>query len=173
MWSIELSRRFATLAPCLYPVAVSIDLDDPGIVIAVADKDIACRVPRHVSRPVEKAGPCRRSRRARPGLFGAALDQFPFPAQYHQHLALGVELDDHVRALVHAPDVVVFVHPDHMGEVKSVQILSDLSQKLAIAVKFEQPSMPAPGEHKDMSFGVERDTCHLAEVEIRRQLEQV
>src|SRR5215831_13682071 len=173
MWSIELSLCLATLAPGLYPVAVFVDLDDPRIVIAVADKDIACHVPRHVGGPVEEAGPRRRSGRARPGLFGAALDQFPLPAQYHQHLALGAELDHHVRALVYAPDVVVLVHSDHVREVKPVQISSDLSQKLAITVKFEQPRMAAPGEDKNMSLGIQRDSCHLAKVKLHRQFDRI
>ena len=49
-----------------------------------------------------------------------------------------VQLDDHVRALVDGPDVVVFVDAHRVRERPSVQVAADLSQEVAVRCELEQ-----------------------------------
>src|SRR5439155_522983 len=52
----ELARSCASFAPGLHEFAVLIELGDARVAGAISDKDIACRVPRHIGGPVEEIG---------------------------------------------------------------------------------------------------------------------
>src|SRR5439155_8134825 len=106
MRRVELARLVALFAPGLHPVAVLVVLRDSGVDIAVADEDVALRVPGDVGWLPEltvHVRPRRIHTRPRLGFVRCLL----LAAKYHRHTAGRVELDDHVRTLVHGPDVVV------------------------------------------------------------------
>ena len=95
----------AARARLLDETAVAVELDHPRIAVAVGDEDVAGRIPAEISRAAEDVGLGRRGRRAgaaavRPSV-ASGRARAPSPP------GLGVELDDHVRAFVYGPDVVV------------------------------------------------------------------
>src|SRR6187551_859315 len=57
------------------------------------------------------------------------------PTQVHQHLAVRIELDDRVRALVDDPQVVVPVVTDRVAVTQRVDPAADLLDELALAVE--------------------------------------
>ena len=69
---------------------------------------------------------------------GVFVRGFLLAPEYHHHAALRVELDDHVRALVDGPDVVVLVDADVVRERPRVQVLADLADELAVRPELEQ-----------------------------------
>jgi hypothetical protein len=75
-------------------------------------------------------------------------------AESHDRAALRVKFDDHVGPLVHCPDVVLRVDTDRMSHLESVQPFSNLTQIVAILVKFEQPRSAAAGEHEEVALRV-------------------
>src|SRR6185295_5724744 len=101
----------------------------------------------------------------------------------HRHVAFGVELDDHVRALVDGPDVVVLVHAHRVRERPRVEALADLADELAVLVELEELARRAAVRRahravgarvdEDVALRVDRDAGVLAEVQVRRQLEEV
>ncbi len=63
---------------------------------------------------------------------GAFVGGFLFAAENHDDAAFGVEFDDHVRAFVGDPDVVVLVDLDGVGEGPSVKMMADFAQEFSI-----------------------------------------
>ena len=49
------------------------------------------------------------------------------PAHRHQHASFRAELDDHVRAFIDRPDVVLRVDADAVRHLEAVETLTDLS----------------------------------------------
>ena len=70
--------------------------------------------------------------------FGAFVRCFLLAAEHHDHAALGVELDDHVRTFVRNPDVVFGIDFDRMAEGPRVEVVADLADELAVGTEFEQ-----------------------------------
>ena len=173
MRDVELSRRVAALAPRFDPLAVLVEFRDARVVVAVADKNIACGIPRDVRRTIEGVHARRRRRRACGRLLRTPFDQLPLSSEQHHDASLGIEFDDHVRSLVDAPDIVVFVDSDDVREFEAVEVLADLAKKLDVAIELEQLRMPAAVIHEDVALRVHGDAGHLAEVHVRRQFQKV
>ena len=97
----------AAFAPGLQPVAVLVDLGDARIDVAVADVSVAGGVPRDVGHLAEHAVDGRQRRVRMLQRRGVLVGRFLLAAEHHRDAALRREFDDHVRALVGDPDVVV------------------------------------------------------------------
>jgi hypothetical protein len=103
-------------------------------------------------------------------------------AEDHDDAAGGVELDDHVGAFVGDPDVVVFVDADGVGVGPGVEIVADLADVRAVGGELEELGCGgsvgwaggvAAGEDEDVTLGVDRDAGSFAEIEVRREFEEV
>ena len=100
-----------------------------------------------------------------PGL-GFAVRRFLAAAEHPHHAAGRIELDDHVRALVDRPDVVVLVDAHAVGERPGVEALADLADILAVAGELEElrgrrrigrtAGAVRAREHEDVALGVHR-----------------
>src|SRR5262249_19856677 len=102
----------------------------------------------------------------------------------HVHVILRVEAHDHVRSLVDRPDpdIVVLVDAHCVRIRPGIEVLADFPEILAVRAEFQQLSRARPvgrscgvgaREYEDMSFGVDGDPRAFAELEIRRELEEV
>ena len=129
----------AGLAPRLDPVAVLVELRDARIDVAVADVDVAGGVPGHVGRPggswpsIGGSGGF--------GCFSGSVSSSDASCLRPNTIVTrpcGIELDDHVRALVGDPDVVVLVDAHGVRERPGVEVLADLAHELAVCVELEQ-----------------------------------
>ena len=172
----------AGLAARLHPVAVLVELRDARVDVAVADVDVALRVPRHVGRLAEPTV-LRRSRRRHVFPRLGAVGRLLAAAEDPLDATRSIEADDHVRALVDRPDVVVPVDAHGVGERPPVEVLADLANELAGWRELQElrrhraeggPGGAArPGKHEDPSLRVDRDARHFTEVDIVRQLQEV
>src|ERR1700691_1090569 len=70
--------------------------------------------------------------------FGALVRGFLFTSEDHQHPALGIELDDHVRTLIRYPDIPFRIDLYRMAKRPCVQVVADLADELAVGAKFKQ-----------------------------------
>ena len=160
----------------LHPAAVLRHLRDARVVVAVGDVDVALRVPGHVGRTVERAGVA--GRVAHFVLLAAIevlleiVDRFGLAAEHHRHVPLRVELDDHVRAFVGHPDVVVLVDADGVRERRGVVVRPPLLDELQVRIELEQlrrgralgrADVAAAGEHEQVPLGILRDADGLAD----------
>ena len=180
---VELPGRRAALAPRLHPVAVLIVLGDARVDVAVADVEVAVRVPRDVGRLAEQAVHVRQRRIGMLPRPRVLVGGFLPPAVHLRHAPGAVELDDHVRALVDGPDVVVLVDAHRVRERPRVEVLADFADELALGAELEQlrrrrrigRSVRAlrAGEHEDVPLRIDRDAGDLAEVHAGRQLEEI
>src|SRR5215468_11803014 len=102
----------------------------------------------------------------------------------HVHVILRVEAHDHVRSLVDRPDpdIVVLVDAHCVRIRPGIEVLADFPEILAVRAEFQQLSRARPvggscgvgaREYEVMSFGVDGDPRAFAELEIRRELEEV
>ena len=179
--SVELPGLVAWFTEGHEPFAILIDLGDARVDVAVADVRVAGRVLAYVTSVTWTELPADRGeRRVRVfqrtrGFVGGLL----LATEDHDDAAGGVELDDHVGALVGDPDVVVFVDADGVGVGPGIEIVADLAKVGAVGGKFEElgsgcSSRPArwrlprvKTQGKDVSLGVDGDAGGgLAEVEI-------
>ena len=114
---------------------------------------------------------------------GAFVGRLLLSAEDHDDVSFRVELDDHVRPFVDAPDVVVLVDADDVGERPGVEAFADLANEAAIGTKFEQLRCGgAVGwsertirsrEYEDVALGVGCHAGAFAEIHVGRQLEKV
>src|SRR5260370_23742630 len=97
--------------------------------------------------------------------FGSFVGGFQLAAEYHGDLAFRIEPDDHVRALVRGPDIVVLVHAHRVCERPGVQVVSDLTNELAVGHELQElrgacrvcgTRRIAAREYEDMSLGINR-----------------
>ena len=172
----------ARLADRRDPVAVLGELRDARVDVAVADVDVAVGVPGDVGRLAELAVDGRpRRRHARPRL--GLVRRFLLAAEHHRHVPFGVDADDHVRALVDGPEVVVLVEADGVRVRPGVEALADLAEELAGLV--EEQDLRRGGavgraagavrarEDGDVALRVDGDARDLAEVHVGGQLQEV
>src|ERR1700694_3622922 len=136
MEQVELARTVAVLAPGLDPIAVLAELGDARIDVAVADEDVAGRIPGHVGRLAE-AAVLERFRRIDALVRLGLLRGFLLAPEHHLHAAFRIELDDHVRALVGGPEIVVLVDANRVRERPGVETFADLAQIRAVAIELE------------------------------------
>src|SRR6266542_2111124 len=169
----ELARSGSRFAPRLHPVAVLVVLGDARIDVSVRDVDVALRVKRHVGRLPETAITRRKWwRNALPWF--RVVRGLLLAAKHPLHATGLVELDDHVRALVDGPDIVVLVDANAVRECPPVEPFADLADKLSLRAELEKlrRSRTIGGtagavrarEHVDTALGIDRDTRYLAEV---------
>src|SRR5579863_5279958 len=138
MQRAELAFAIAGLAPRLQPVAVLVELGDARIDIAVADEDIAGRIPGDIGGLPEAAGlRWQRWFHVRPRS-GLGVGCFLLAPDHHGYPPLRIEPDDHVGALVDGPDIVVLVDAHGVGERPGVQILADFAEIVAVGAELPQ-----------------------------------
>ncbi len=176
---------FGTLgAPLFNPVAVLVDLGHTRIDVAIADIGVAFRIPGDVGGLTETAIGGRERRIGPMQRMGVLVRGFRFAAEHHHDAAvLVVELDDHVRALVGGPDIVVLIDPHRVGERPCIEVLADLPNEVTLRRKFEQlrsrvaigrtKTGAATGIDKDVAFRIDRHAGGFAKVHVGRHLEEV
>src|SRR5262249_8884816 len=95
---------------------------------------------------------------------------------------LGIKFDHNIRALIRDPNIVLRVDLDRVGVGPCVQVVSDLSHKLAILPKFQKlccsrsirrASRVAPREDEDVTFGINRNASHFTKIEIVWKMQEV
>ena len=170
---VELQIGAAQLADGLHEAAVLVVLDHARIEVAVGHEDVALLIEGDVGLAAEAillVAPV-----------GAALARHVAetghriftPANGHQHLALGAELDQHVGALVHRPDVVLGVDAHGMRKGKAVVAAANLADEHAERAVFEQPRLVGAVIDEDVALRVGGNAHVLAGVNPRRVLEEV
>ena len=102
-----------------------------------------------------------------------AFDRLGTAAQHHHDPPFGVELDDHVRPLVHDPDVVVLVDAHLVRELEAVDALAPFLDEGAVRVELEQARVVAAGVDEDVPLRIGRDAHALAEIHVGRHLQEV
>ena len=122
-----------------------------------------------------------RRRHVFPGL--GAVGRLLAAAEHPLDAAGSVEANDHVRALVDGPDVVVPVDADSVGERPPVEVLPNLTHELAARRELQElrrdraegrpGSTARPGEHENPSLRVDRNAGDFTEVDVVRQLQEV
>ena len=130
------------------------------------------RVPCHVGRPSKLVFPVEDRAIGRVGV-SRARDRLRPAAEHHHHAPGGVELDDHVRPLIDHPDVVLSIDADLVGELDPVETDAPLFDEVAVRIELEEPRIAAAVIHKDVPFRVGRDADALAQIQIRRELEEI
>src|SRR6185369_10501892 len=176
----ELPRTRPLLAPRLHPVAALVDLGDTRVDVAVTDICVAILIPRDVGRLTEQTVDVRQRRLGMPPGAGVLVCRFLAAAEYPLYATSGVELDDHVRALVDRPDIVVAVDAHSVGECPAIEPLADLADELAVLVELQKlrgrgrisgtVGAVRAREHIDVAPGIDRNAGDLAEVHALRQL---
>ena len=183
MRQAELSGRRAFVAPRHDPVATLAVLGHPRVDVPIGDVDVSGRVPGDVGGLAEQSIN-RRKRRidVLPGLC-FVIGGFLSAAKDHQHAARFAELDDHIRAFVDCPDIVVSIDPHAVSKGPCVKTLADFPDEFSLGTKLEQlcggrrvsGSVRAvrARKHIDVPFGVHRDARHLAEIHLGWKLEEL
>src|SRR5262249_51510085 len=138
MGQIELARGGAFGAPLLNPIAILVVFRDARIDVAVAYIDVAFGIPRHVGRLTEKPVYCGERRLDMFPGFGVFVSRFLSAAKAPDDSAGRVDFDDHVRAFVDRPDVVVLVDAHRMGESPAVKTLADFAHENPFLIELEQ-----------------------------------
>ena len=107
---------------------------------------------------------------------------FGLAAEHHHDAALGIELDDHVRAFIDGPEIVLAVDTHGVREGPGVQVVADFAHELAILVEEQDlrggGSVRGTGgvaarEDVNLALGIHRDAGGFAEVQIVGQLEEI
>jgi hypothetical protein len=103
-------------------------------------------------------------------------------AEDHDDASGGIEFDDHVRAFVGDPDVVVPVDTDGVSVGPGVEIAADLAEVGAVGGELEElggggsvgwAGGVAAGEDEDVAPGVDGYAGGFAEIEVGREFEEV
>ena len=68
----------------------------------------------------------------------SAVRSFLLAAEHPHDAALRVKLDDHVRAFVDGPDIIVLINADTMRFRPGIQTLADFARKIAALIELEQ-----------------------------------
>src|SRR5712664_3607128 len=182
MRCVELTGLIAGFAPGLEPVSVFVDFCDARIDVAVSDVGAASGVPRDVGYLAEHSIDGRKRRLDLLERFGAFVGSFLLAAEDHDDAAFGIELDDHVRAFIRDPDVVVLVDFDGVREGPGVEVVADFAEKFSVGSEFEElrgtrsiggAGAVGTGEDEDVSFRIDGDAGGFAEMEIGRKFQEV
>src|SRR3984885_6869221 len=138
--SHELAGFAAGLSPGCYPVALLVDLGDPGVDVAIADVGVARRVPGDVGHLAEHALNGRQRRLEVLPRCRRFVGCFLLAPKDHGDATLWRELNDHVGAFVCDPDVVVFVDLDRVGKGPSVEVATYLAKEFPVGSELQQLS---------------------------------
>src|SRR5215470_6778911 len=97
-------------------------------------------------------------------------------------MTLGAKLDDHVRALVGNPDIVRSINLDGVRIRPSVQVVTNLSQELALSIELQQlcrsgsvsrAGRVATRENENVSLGIDRHSSSFPEIEICGKFQEI
>ena len=69
---------------------------------------------------------------------GVFIGRLLLAPKHHGDAGRGIELDNHVGALVGHPNIVLRISLDSVGERPGVEVTTDFANELAIAIKLEQ-----------------------------------
>src|SRR5260370_21216261 len=127
---VELSGPVAGFPKGLEPSAVYVYLGHAGIDVAVADKGVAGRIPRHIGYLPEHSVHWRQRRLGMLQRLSSFVRGFLLAPENHGDLACRVELDHHVRALVDGPHVFRLGYPHRVRERPRVHSVTDLTHEL-------------------------------------------
>jgi hypothetical protein len=114
--------------------------------------------------------------------FGAFVGGFLLAPKDHGHATFRIEPDDHVRAFVDRPDIVLSVDAHRMRKRPGIKILADFTDEAAVGSELQQlrgaggisgATGIAAGKHEYVFFGIDRDAGRFAEIHIRRQLQRI
>ena len=94
-------------------------------------------------------------------------------AEHHHDAALGVELDDHVRPLVHGPDVVLRIDAHRVRELEAVEALRRSRGRSCRSRRTRTGGCRRCACRRRCALGIGRDADALAEVEVRRHLQEI
>src|SRR5216684_3328402 len=179
---VELAGLIAGFSPGLEPVAVLVDFGDAGIDVAVADISVASRSPRDVGNLAEHAVDGRQRRLDVFEGFGAFVGGFLLASKDHDDAAFGIKFDDHVRAFVGDPDVVVLVDFYGVREGPSVKVMADFAEKFSVGSELEElrgsggiggAGGVGAGEYEDVAFRIDGDTGDFAEMGVGRKFQEI
>ena len=143
--------------------------------VAVADVGVAGRIPGHVGHLPEHAVDRRQRRLGMLERLGAFVGGFLLASEHHHDVALGIELDHHVGALVGDPDVVVLVDAHGVRERPGVEVVADLANIFAVRAEFQKlrgagrvgrSGGVAARENEDVSLGIDGHAGDFAEIQI-------
>ena len=98
------------------------------------------------------------------------------------HVTLGGEPEDHVRSLVHDPDVVLGIHSNGMCVGPCIQVLAYLADERTVGVELQElgggghigrPGRVAAREDEDMPPRIDRHSSDLTEVNVVGQFQRI
>ena len=182
VWRVELAGLRARFAPGHQPVSVFVDFCDARVDVAVADVGAALGVPRDVRHLSKHAVDGRQRRLHVLQRFGAFIGSLLLAAKNKRDAAGRIEFNDHVRAFVRDPDVVVFVDFHGVGKGPGIEMMANLAKKFSVRSEFQKlrsgrsvggPSCAAARKHKNVALGVDGDARGFAKVKIGRELEEI
>ena len=110
------------------------------------------------------------------------VGRFLPPAEHHHRMAFLVELDHHVGAFVHDPEIVVSVDTDAVRVAEPVEVLPPLAQIASVLVELEdlggdgakeRPADVRARRHEHVTSGIDGHRSHLAQVHLEGVLEEV
>src|SRR5215510_3984683 len=106
--------------------------------------------------------------------FGVFVSRFLSAAEDPDDSAGWIEFDDHVRALVDRPNIVVLVDAHRMGESPTVKTLADFAHENAVLIELEQlrgggcvsraARAVGPCKHEYVTLRVNGHARNLAEI---------
>ena len=110
------------------------------------------------------------------------VGRFGLAAEHHHDASLRIELDDHVRAFIDGPEIVLAIDPDGVREGPGVQVLADFAEEFAVLI--EQKDLGGGGsvrgaggvaarEDVDLALRIDRDAGGFAEVQIVGEFEEI
>src|SRR4029077_11726523 len=96
--------------------------------------------------------------------------------------AIGIEFDNHVRAFVGNPDVVILVDFDGVGEGPGVKMVADFAENFSVWRKFKElrggggvggSSGVAAGEDENVALRIDGNASGFAEIDIWRKFQEI
>ncbi len=165
----------APMAAGLQPVALLVGFGDAGIDVTVTNVSVAGGVPSHVGDLSEHSVDGRKRRLGMLQWLGAFVGGFEFAPENHDDAAFGIELDDHVRAFVGDPDVVVSVYSNGVREGPSVEVVADFTEKFSVGIELQElrgsgsvggAGGIAAGEDEDVAFRIDGDADGFSEMDV-------
>src|SRR5947209_1770437 len=111
--------------------------------------------------------------RRRPGLY---VSRVLLASENHGYTALGIKFDDHVRALVGHPDVILLIDLDGVRIRPGVQVVANFSQELPLSVELQQlcrsgsvsrAGRVAARQDENVPLGIDRHSSGFTEIQMR------
>src|SRR5262245_46259859 len=155
MRRIKLSGTGPLHSPTQQKIAVSIELQDPRVALAIGDINISLAVKGNVCRLIEVQNIVTRDSHS---------------PKRQEDAAFRTQLQDNVCANISCPEVVLAV--DSQGVWRHKKVIGNAADILSGRIEFHE-RMPAAMEYIDVSFRTYRDTAALDEILTGRQLKEI